>query len=233
MSRRMNRDLGTKTRDARDSENPRAVVAAAPASEARGTVVGTSSRSEQALQRAALAVSRAGGPRVYEALIAELADILAVDVAFVAVFDDVGRTHMRSLAAWLDGRLLRNFSYVLAGTPCARVVGREFRYVAQGVSAEFDPGTIFAAKGMDGYAAYPQFDGSGESLGLLVTMTRTAMADPALAESMLKIFAMRMSAEIEHGRAEEALRRAAVAVSSAEGAEYFASWCACLLPCWV
>src|SRR4029453_1018501 len=221
MSRRMNRDLGTKTRDARDSKNPRAVVAAAPASEARGTVVGTSSHSEQALQRAALAVSRAGGPRLYEALIAELADILEVDVAFVAVFDDVGRTHMRTLAAWLDGRLLRNFSYALAGSPCERVVGRDFRYVAQGVSAEFDPGTIFAAKGMDCYAAYPLFDGSGESLGLLVTMTRTAMADPALAESMLKIFAMRMSAEIEHGRAEEALRRAAVAVSSAEGAGGF------------
>ena len=221
MSRRMSRDLGTKTRDARDSENPRAVVAARPSSETRGTVVGTSSRSEQALQRAALAVSRAGGPRVYEALIAELADILEVDVAFVAVFDDVGRTHMRSLAAWLEGRLLRNFSYALAGTPCVRVVGREFRYVAQGVSAEFGPGTIFAAKGMDCYAAYPLFDGSGESLGLLVTMTRTAMADPALAESMLKIFAMRMSAEIEHGRAEEALRRAAVAVSSAEGAGVF------------
>ena len=129
----MNRDIGTKTRDARDSENPRAVVAATPASGPPGTVVGTSSRSEQALQRAALAVSRAGGPRVYEALIAELADILEVDVAFVAVFDDVGRTHMRSLAAWLDGRLLRNFSYALAGTPCARVVGREIRRQGHGL----------------------------------------------------------------------------------------------------
>ena len=180
-----------------------------------------SSRSEQALQRAALAVCKGGGPHAYEALIAELADILEVDVAFVAVFDDVGRTRMRSLAAWLDGRLLRNFSYALAGTPCAQVVGRDFRYVAQGVRAEFQPDTIFAAKGMDCYAAYPLFDAAGESLGLLVTMNRTAMADPVLAESMLKIFAMRMSAEIERGRGEEALRRAAVAVSSAEGPDMF------------
>src|SRR4029450_7878273 len=119
-----------------------------------------------------------------------LQHLLDADVAFVAVFDDVGRTHMRTLAAWLDGRLLRNFSYALAGSPCERVVGREFRYVARGVSAEFDPGTIFGAKGMDCYAAYPLFDGSGESLGLLVAMTRTTMTDPALAESMLKIFAM-------------------------------------------
>ena len=219
MSRRMSRDLRTRTRDARGSDTPGAVRVGTH--EAPGTLVGATSRSEQALQRAALAVSRAGGPRVYEALIAELADILEVDVAFVAVFDDVGRTQLRSLAAWLDGHLLRNFCYALAGTPCAQVVGREFRYVAQGASADFAADTIFTAKGMDCYAAYPLFDGSGESLGLLVTMTRTAMADPALAESMLKIFAMRISAEIEHGRAEEALRRAAVAVSSAEGTGVF------------
>ena len=110
MSRRRSLDLGTKTYDARGSENPRAAATARPRSETRGTVPGTSSRSEQALQRAALAVSRAGGPRVYEVLIAELADILEVDVAFVAVFDGVGRTHMRSLAAWLEGRPLRRRS---------------------------------------------------------------------------------------------------------------------------
>ena len=155
----MGRDPGMKTHIARGSEVPRAGATAVPANVAPVDVARTNSRSEQALQRAALAVSRAGGPRVYEALIVELADILEIDVAFVAVFDDVGRTHMRSLAAWLDGRPLRNFSYALAGTPCAHVIGREFRYVAQGVAAEFDPGTIFAAKGMDSYAAFPLNDG--------------------------------------------------------------------------
>ena len=192
-----------------------------PADEMPDTVIRASSRSEQVLQRAALAVSRGGGPHVYEALIAELADILKVDVAFVAVFDDVGRNRLRTLAAWLDGRLLRSFSYTLAGTPCAEVVGRDFRYVEKGVSEQFPPDTIFAAKGLDCYAAYPLFAAAGESLGLIVAMNRTAMADPVLAESMLKIFAVRMSAEIERGCGEEALRRAAVAVSNAEGPDIY------------
>ena len=207
-----------RTSDARDNKKGAPRGAAVSPGVTRDIVVAASSRSEHALQRAALAVSRGGGPNVYKALITELADILEVDVAFVAVFDDVGQSNMRSLAACLDGRLLRNFSYALSGTPCAEVVGRDFRYVDQGVSAEFAPDTIFAAKGMDCYAAYPLFAAAGESLGLLVTMNRTAMVDPALAESMLKIFAVRMSAEIERERGEEALRRAAIAVSSAEGA---------------
>jgi len=195
-----------KTSDARGNESGVSVGVTTAPGEARDTGLAASSRNEQALQRAALAVSRGGGAHVYEALITELARILEVDVAFVAVFDDVGQTHMRSLAAWLDGRPLRNFGYALSGTPCAQVVGRDFRYVEQGVSAEFAPDTIFAAKGMDCYAAYPLFGAAGESLGLLVTMNRTAMADPALAESMLKIFAVRISAEIEREHGEEALR---------------------------
>jgi PAS domain S-box-containing protein len=191
--------------------------AAAQAGGAPKSVDRSPSHSVEALQRAALAVSQAGGRRVYEKLVTELADILAVDVAFVAVYDDSGRSRMRTLAAWLDGRLLRSFDYALAGTPCARVVGRRFHFIAQGVAAELDPATIFAAKGMDAYAAYPLFDAAGEPLGLLVTMSRTRLVDAMLVESMLKIFAVRMAAEIERERSEEALRRAALAVSGAEG----------------
>ena len=179
------------------------------------------SQAERALQRAALAVSRAGGARVYESLIGELAQILEVDVAFVAVFDDAARTHMHTLAARLDGRVLRNFEYELEGTPCAQVVGRDFHFVAEGAAAHFRPGTVFAAKGMDCYAAYPLFDAGGASLGLLVALHRTPLPDAMLVESMLKIFAVRIAAEIERGRTEEALRRAALAVSGAEGEGVF------------
>ena len=36
----------------------------------------------------------------------------------------------------LDGRPLRDFSYAVAGSPCAGVVGHAFRYVAAGVAAD-------------------------------------------------------------------------------------------------
>ena len=129
---------------------------------------------------------------------------------------------MRTLAAVLDGKLLRNFDYQLQGTPCAQVVGRAFRYVAHGVAAEFAPGTMFGAKGMDSYAAFPLNDSDGAPLGLLVAMDRRPIADAALAEALLKIFAGRIVAEIERGRADEALRAAALAVSSARGDSVFA-----------
>ncbi|MBX3605705.1 MAG: PAS domain S-box protein [Piscinibacter sp.] len=162
-----------------------------------------------ALRRIALAVAQPGGPEPFAMLVAELAESLQVSTAFVAVFADPQRCTLRTLAAWMDGRALASFDYAVEGSPCAQVVGRDYRYVAAGVAAEFRPGTIFRAKGMDSYAAYPLHDGHGEPLGLLVAMDRTPIADGDAehAEAMLKIVAVRAAAEIERRAAGAALRR--------------------------
>jgi PAS domain S-box-containing protein len=176
----------------------------------------------QAMFRAAQAVSHPGGPTLFEDLVRALAENLRVSTVFAAVFADDTRTRLRTLAAVVDGKLLRNFDYPLAGSPCEKVVGHAFRYVPSGVAAEFPPGTIFGAKGMDSYAAFPLNDRADNPLGLLVAMDRQPIADVTLAEALLKIFAGRLVGEIEHGRAGEALRAAALAVSSAGSASVFA-----------
>ncbi len=163
-------------------------------------------RSEDALRAAALAVSGAEGEGVFGELARYLAEVLDVDVAMIAVFADGDRTRMRTLAACLDGTPLANFQYALDGSPCRAVAGRAFRFVGAGVNPEFPPGTLFRAKGMDSYAALPLNDSSGRPLGLIAAMDREPMRDAALAEAMLKIFAMRAVAEIERTRAERALR---------------------------
>jgi PAS domain S-box-containing protein len=177
----------------------------------------------QALRRAALAAAHPGGPMLFADLVRELAEGLRATAVFVAVYADDTRTHLRTLAAMIDGKVLRNFDYPLAGSPCERVAGgTEFRYVSSGVAPEFQPSSIFAAKGMDSYAAYPMSDSAGRPLGLLVAMDRKPVADADHAEAMLKIFAGRMAAEIERSRVDEALRAAALAVSSARGDSIFA-----------
>jgi PAS domain S-box-containing protein len=163
-------------------------------------------RNEEALRRAALAVSTASGPQVFEALVRQLAGILGAGAAMISVFFDSRRTHMRSVAACVDGRSLASFEYELARSPCAGVLGQEFRYVREGVHREFAPGTLFAEQGFDSYAAYSIAATSGEQLGLIVAMDRRPLAERALVEAMLKIFAVRAAAEIERTRADEALR---------------------------
>ena len=180
------------------------------------------SEAAHAMYRAAQAVSHPGGLGLFSDLVRDLAGVMRSATAFVAVFADEMHSELRTLAIQMDDELRENFVYRLEGTPCSHVVGRAFRYVPQGVAAEFPPGAIFAAKGMDSYAAYPLNDSGGAPLGLLVAMDRKPIADAALAEALLKIFAGRIVAEIERSRSDDALRAAALAVSGAYGESAFA-----------
>ena len=99
------------------------------------------------LSRAALAVSAAEEGGIFDRLAAELADILGVAIGFVAVFADPSRSHMRMLSFRLDGRMRAPFSYPLEGSPCATVVGREFRCVQSGAAASFRKATCSPSSG--------------------------------------------------------------------------------------
>jgi PAS domain S-box-containing protein len=178
-------------------------------------------RTEDALRRAALAVSGATGKQALQSLVGALCEILEVDVALVSVFTDPEHTRMRTLAAMLDGKQLRSYDYVLAESPCAGLIGHDFRFVESGARHEMRPGSMFYARSMDSYAAYALADSAGVPIGLIAVMNRAPMRDGARVEAMLKIFAVRAAAEIERNRAEEALRSAAVAVSSAAGDAVF------------
>jgi PAS domain S-box-containing protein len=159
---------------------------------------------QDALSRAALAVSTAEGSGVFERLASELADILRVDVGFIAVFADESRTQMRMLAFCLDGRMRSSFSYPLSGTPCEGVVGRQFLCVPEGALREFPHNDLLGRLGLDSYAAYPLNDAAGHALGLIGAMHRQPLDNVALCEAVLKIFGVRAVTEIE--RTEEQYR---------------------------
>ena len=177
----------------------------------------------QALRRVALAVAHPGGPQLFADLARELAASLDVAMVFIAVFADESRGVMRTLAACLDGRILRNFDYALEGSPCAAVVGRSSQFVRSGLLPQLRPGSLSAGKGMDSFAAFPLNDSTGQPLGLLVAMDRQPIAggDADHAEAMLKIIAGRVAAEIERERTDAVLRAVALAVSGARSATVF------------
>jgi PAS domain S-box-containing protein len=161
-------------------------------------------QAEEALRNAALAVSSVEGDTAFEDLARQLAATVGVDIAFIARFVDGDPSRMRTLAAWVDGKLVRNYEYALAGTPCESVVGRRFLFFGSGVTQAFEEGV--GVPGVDSYAAFPLFDMQGRSLGLIAAVDRKPMKDAALVESVLKIFAARIASEIERKDAERELR---------------------------
>ncbi len=163
-------------------------------------------RTERALRSAALAVSSAEGEVVFQELTRYLATTLGVDGAFVAQCTSADAGSVRTLAVYTGEGFEDNIEYALSGTVCGTVVGKEFRFIPSSVRQLFPHDRMFRRLSIQGYAAYPLTDSSGRPLGLIAVMSRRPMGNPALTESMLKIFAARAAAEMERKRVEEARR---------------------------
>jgi PAS domain S-box-containing protein len=161
---------------------------------------------EEILRHAALAVSGAEGVNIFDQLVRSLATILKVDAAFIAVFADASGERLRTVGVCLDRQIVANVEYGIAGTPCADVVGRDFRYYPAQVGSQFPGDSMIQGLAVESYAGYPLNDAAGTPLGIVVVLSRSPLANAELTESTLKIFAVRAAAEIERGRAEAALR---------------------------
>jgi PAS domain S-box-containing protein len=185
-------------------------------------------RTQDALTKAALAVSSAQGATVFQELVRYLATILEVDAAFIAVpcADEPGS--MQTNALFVEGEIRDNVRYQLAGTACETVVDRTFRIYPSGVRQEFPGDSDFDALEIESYAGYPLQDSTGKSLGLISVVSRAPMMNGEFIESIMKIFAVRASAELERHESEESLRRSEASYraifESSEDAIFIHDW---------
>ena len=163
-------------------------------------------RLEEALTASALAVSQSDEEALYRQLVQYLATILDVDAAFIAVHDPKDEGRLTMLAFYLDGQVRENFSYDQHGTPCETVVGKAFRMYPSGLAELFPLDADFRKLRVESYAGHPLVDAYGRPLGLIAAVSRRQLDHPAFVESVLRIFAVRVTAELERAAARQALR---------------------------
>ncbi len=159
-------------------------------------------RIEKALFNAALGVSRAQGQQLFDELIRSAAETLEVEYALISLLDESSSGGARTIAFYDNGKIGDNFHYRLEGTPCENVIGKEFRFFASDVRQRF-PDPHVRALQIHGYAGVPLFDSRGNALGLVAVMSPRPIHDEQLFESILRIFAERVAAEVERARIDD------------------------------
>ncbi|WP_322284191.1 PAS domain S-box protein [Prosthecobacter sp.] len=160
-------------------------------------------QTEAALRVLSSELSSLVGEEFFVQAALKLAAILEVESAFVCVPLDEERTRFRTLAFAVDGVPLPNVEYLAEGTPCAEVGDGKPHVVPSGAARRYPADRMLAEMGVEAYAALPVVDSKGGHKAHLGVMSRKPLpASPQLL-SILQLFGVRLSAEMERQQSEQ------------------------------
>ncbi len=147
------------------------------------------------------------GQSFFRTLVRQMAKVLGMRYSAVSELAGPGQDRVRTLAMWVGEDFGLNFEYTLSGTPCETVVGQELHVYERAVQHQFPHAHLLAEMGAECYIGVPLFDSFRRPLGLLTLYNDRPYDERANAHapSLLSLFAVRASAEIQRQRVEQAL----------------------------
>ncbi len=146
-----------------------------------------------------------GGDDFFQSLARYLAETLKMD--FVCIDKLVGGgLSARTVAVYFDGEFEDNIEYTLNDTPCGVVAGKTICTFETNVRVLFPKDIVLQEMKAESYAGVTLWGSNGEPIGLIAVIGRDKMENPRLAESILKMVAIRAAGELERRDAEEKIR---------------------------
>lgn len=165
-------------------------------------------RAEQMLTGLAQGIVAGKGEDLFESIVSHLAKSDNADCALIGELRE-GSDSVRTLAVSSGGAIVPNLEYSLKGTPCEGVVQLKFCTYPHGVKDRFPLDRMLVDMQAETYVGTPLFDSSGRVLGLIAAMWRRTPANLRVVESVVQIFGVRASAEIERKQAEATAQKLA------------------------
>ncbi|HUR33764.1 MAG TPA: PAS domain S-box protein [Vicinamibacterales bacterium] len=163
-------------------------------------------KTQAALARLADVVGSRTGQDFFQTMVNTLCEICEVDMVMVASLDPEHAGMVRTIAVSMAGQTSDNFSYVLRGTPCETIIGRELCYYPTNVQALFPDDRSLVDLRIDSYMGIPFGSSDGVSLGLVALLRHAPIEHPDQAKALLQVVAARAGAELERRRTDAALR---------------------------
>ncbi len=131
----------------------------------------------------------------------------SLDMDYVCIDRLVGGgLSAKTVAVYYDGEFEDNVEYTLKDTPCGDVAGKTICTFSENVSGKFPNDQVLQDMGAESYAGVTLWSSTGEPIGLIAVIGRKKMKNTHLAESILKIVAIRAAGELERRDAEEKIK---------------------------
>ncbi len=158
---------------------------------------------ENALRLLSSGVANLTGESFFNEVACQLARLLRVEIGFIGKLMNSEPPRIRTLGLCVDGALRPGIEYPLAGSPGEAVVRNATAIHPGQVTEQFPEDRLLADLRASGYVAIPLFDLAGHAIGIIGVMSRQPLHNPPRVEAVLKLFAVRVAAEIERQRAEQ------------------------------
>jgi PAS domain S-box-containing protein len=148
----------------------------------------------------------ASGEDFFKSLARYLAENLGMDYVCIDRLQEE-ELAAQTVAIYFDGTIEDNLTYTLKDTPCGDVVGRTICCFPNGVRHLYPQDVVLQEMMAESYVGTTLWSSKGRPIGLVAIIGRQPLANPQLAESMLKLVAVRAAGELERREAEAALKQ--------------------------
>jgi PAS domain S-box-containing protein len=112
----------------------------------------------------------------------------------------------QTVAIYFDGKFEDNVEYALKDTPCGDAVGKTICCFPRDVRHLFPQDVILQEMAAESYVGCTLWSSKGQPIGLIAVISRKHLANPRLAESILKLVATRAAGELERRQTEMELK---------------------------
>ncbi len=145
------------------------------------------------------------GEPFFNTLARFLAQNLDMDFVCIDRLEGGGLT-ARTVAVWCDGHFEDNVTYALKDTPCGDVVGKDVCCFPASVCQFFPRDQVLQDLRAESYVGVTLWSHVGQPIGLIALIGRKPLADRLLAETVLKMVAVRAADELERLAVENSLQ---------------------------
>jgi PAS domain S-box-containing protein len=163
-------------------------------------------RVEEVLRDVAQWAPAAGSAAFFRSLVTYLARALDVEYAFLAEFAGENHEILQTLAVHANQEITQNEGYRLAETAAVKASQGQRCSYAGGVRQQFPNDPLLLKWPIESYIGHPLFNSLGQPVGIIAAMDSKPLRNVRLAGSILGVFAVRASAELERKCTEDALR---------------------------
>jgi PAS domain S-box-containing protein len=113
----------------------------------------------------------------------------------------------QTVAVYFDGKFEDNVAYTLKDTPCGDVAGKTICCFPKDVRHLFPRDAVLQEMMAESYAGTTLWGSDGQPIGLIAVIGRKPLVHPKLAESVLRMVALRAAHELERRVIDESLAK--------------------------